>query len=292
MKKAILVFIPLLLIAGLGGTAWRLHRDKTITEQNLAASKAAEDSLRTRFDMALASIVEIQDSLSVIMPSESNVLEVSRNIEQNGAMTASRKDQVLRSISDLNDSIQRSKELIGRLEQRLKDRDMRVATLEKMVANLKRSVAQREEAIAELTHRVESLQGQVTNLQAEVQTGQRQIAEQQQVIEQKRREISTVHYLVNTRKRLQEMGVVQRAGGVLGVGKSSRLSGQFPSSYFADIDTDQQTVLSVNGRKPVVLSGQNNTSYQLVATGEESAELRIVDPQEFRKVRYLVIQVD
>lgn len=292
MKKALMVFLPLLLIAGLGGSVWKLYRTNQATEQQLTATKASEDSLRTRFDMALASIIEIQDSLTVIMPTESNVLSVSRDIEKDGTLTASRKDQVLRSISDLNDSIQKSKDMIGRLEQRLKDRDMRVEALERIVTNLKKTVADREQMVAELNTRVESLKVQVTGLQADVETGNQQIRQQQVVIEDKRREISTVHYVVNTKKALKEQGVIQQSGGLLGLGKSARLSGQFPQRLFVDVDTDVQTVIPVHGRKPVVLSGQSTASYQLIATSLDAAELRITDPQEFRKVRYLVIQVD
>ena len=42
----------------------------------------------------------------------------------------------------------------------------------------------------------------------------------------------------------------------------------------------------------LVLSGQVGTSYQMVPIREDLYQLRITNAAEFRKVRYLVIQVE
>lgn len=294
MKKVLWIVLALLVaaMAGLGYKYTQLKELKLAVDQQYATTKASEDSLRTRFDTALASIAEIQDSLTVILPSESNVLHVSQDVESGGKLTATRKSQVLRTISDLNESIQRSKEMIRRLEQRLKDRDIKIAALERIVAQMKRSVADREQMIAVLTQRLESLKVQVESLKTDVAAGQQQIVEQKQVIEDKRREISTVYYMISTKKRLKELGMIQESGGLIGIGKSARLSGQFPEALFTRVDTDAQTTIPVPGKKPVILSSQSSNSYQLVPLSLESSELRITNAQEFRRVRYLVIQVE
>ncbi len=292
MKRPLLTGLVILAFAALVGSVWILNQRNQNLGQQVAATAAAKDSLSARFDAALVSIAEIQDSLTAILPSEAAVLHVSQDVEQGGPLTASRKDQVLRTISDLNESISRSKEMIRRLEEALQERDLQVASLERLVQNLKKTVAEREQMIQTLTARVETLEVQVASLKTDVETGRQQIAEQQQVIEDKRREISTIYYLVETKKKLKELGVVQESGGLIGIGKSTRLSGQFPERYFTRIDTDAQTTLQVPGRKPVVLSAQNSASYRLVPVRPDLAELRITDPEEFRKVRYLVVKVE
>ncbi len=292
MKRTLLISLAVVVFAGLTTGVLLLNRNNQKLGVKYAASQAAGDTLRMRFDAALVSIAEIQDSLTAILPSESAVLNVSQDVEHGGPLTASRKDQVLRTISDLNASISRSKEMIKRLEETLKERDVRVASLERIVANLKKTVADREKMIQDLTERVEALEGQVSVLRADVESGRQQIAEQEQVIEAKRREISTIYYLVETKKKLKELGVVRDSGGLIGIGKSTRLSGQFPERFFTRIDTDAQTVLQVPGKKPVVLSGQNSASYQMVPIRPDLAELRITNVPEFRKVRYLVVKVE
>ena len=290
MKKTLLITLGFVVLAGLTGTIWTLKKQSDDMKLKYAASQASGDSLRTHFDAALVSIAEIQDSLTAILPSESAVLDVSHDIEQSGQLTASRKDQVLRSISDLNSSIQKSKEMIRQMEQNLKDRDVHVASLERVVSNLKKTVADRERMIASLNERVENLQVQVAGLTTDVEVGKQQIAQQEQVIETKRREISTVYYMVSPKKTLKELGVIRESGGVIGFGKSARLSGQFPEGAFSALDTDVQTTIPLTGKKPVVLSGQSSTSYEIIPISEQTSELRIINPEEFRKVRYLVIQ--
>lgn len=291
MKRTVLISLAAIVVVGMAAWVWTLSRDKKTVEGQYAMAVASGDSLRTSFDVALASIAEIQDSLTAVLPSESSVMHMSDDVEKGGPLTASRKDQVLRSISDLQGSIQRSKDMIHALEQRLDEREVRIASLEKIITGLKRTVNEREQMVASLNERVGSLQVQVTQLKTDVAAGQEHIRTQEQVIETKRREISTVYYVVDTNNNLKDAGVVRNSGGVIGIGKSAKLTGQFPQQVFATVDTDMQTTIQVPGKKPVVLSGQSSASYQIVPVTEQMSELRITNPEEFRKVRYLVIQV-
>ena len=291
MKRTVWISLAAVLAVAMSAWVWNLSKEKKTVEGQYAQAVATGDSLRTSFDVALASIAEIQDSLTAILPSESSVMKMSDQVETGGPMTASRKDQVLRSISDLQGSIQRSKEMIAGLETRLGEQDVKIGSLEKIISGLKRTVSDREHMIAGLNNRVESLTVEVTNLKTDVAAGQEQIRTQQQVIEDKRREISTVYYVVDTKKNLKASGVVASSGGLIGIGKSTKLTGQFPQQVFNRVDTDVQTTIQLSGKKPVVLSGQSSASYEIVPVTEMMSELRIVNPEEFRKVRYLVVQV-
>ena len=291
MKRTIGISLAAILVVALSAWVYTLAKEKKAVEGQYVAAVASGDSLRTSFDVALASIAEIQDSVTAILPSESSVMKMSDQVETGGPMTASRKDQVLRSISDLQGSIQRSKEMIAGLETRLGEQDVKIGSLEKIISGLKRTVSDREHMIAGLNNRVESLTVEVTNLKTDVAAGQEQIRTQQQVIEDKRREISTVYYVVDTKKNLKASGVVASSGGLIGIGKSTKLTGQFPQQVFNRVDTDVQTTIQLSGKKPVVLSGQSSASYEIVPVSEMMSELRIVNPEEFRKVRYLVVQV-
>jgi hypothetical protein len=145
--------------------------------------------------------------------------------------------------------------------------------------------------IRTLSARVDSLKVRVARLETDVAVGNERIQEQKTVIEEKRREISAVAYIIGSRKRLKLLGLLEESGGFIGIGKTSQLSGKFPLEYFTVIDTDAERTIRVAGKEPTVLSGQNRSSYQLVPVTEDWSELRITDPGEFRKVRYLVIQV-
>ena len=264
MKRTVWISLAAVLAVAMSAWVWNLSKEKKTVEGQYAQAVATGDSLRTSFDVALASIAEIQDSLTAILPSESSVMQ---------------------------GSIQRSKEMIASLEVRLGEQDVKIESLEKIISGLKRTVNDREHMIASLNTKVESLNVEVASLKTDVATGQAQIASQQQVIEDKRREISTVYYVVDTKDNLKDAGVVKSSGGVIGIGKTTKLTGQFPQQVFNPVDTDMQTTIQLSGKKPVVLSGQSATSYQIVPVNEQLSELRIVNPEEFRKVRYLIVQV-
>jgi uncharacterized coiled-coil protein SlyX len=292
MKKALLAGVAVLAIVALAVTAFMIHRKYEESQRQYASTKAAEDSLRTRFDNAVAAIAEIQDSLTTVLPSETAVMNLSRDIERGSRLAKPMNERMLQSISDLKRGIQDSKRMIQRLEKRLKDGDIKIASLERLIENLKRGVGDRETMIRLLSARVDSLKVRVASLETDVAVGNERIQAQKQVIEDKRREISTIAYIIGTRKRLKLLGLLEESGGFIGIGKSTQLSGKFPVEYFTTIDTDTERTIRVAGKRPIVLSAQNRSSYQIVPVTEEWSELRLTDPAEFRKVRYLVIQVD
>jgi predicted nucleic acid-binding Zn-ribbon protein len=291
MKKALLAGIAVVAILVLAVTAFGIQKRFEESQRRYASTKAAEDSLRTRFDNAVAAIAEIQDSLAGVMPSETQVMNLSRDIERGSRLAKPMNERMLQSISDLKRGIQDSKRMIQRLEKRLKDSDVKIAGLERLIENLKRGVGDREMMIRTLSARVDSLKVRVARLETDVAVGNERIQEQKTVIEEKRREISAVAYIIGSRKRLKLLGLLEESGGFIGIGKTSQLSGKFPLEYFTVIDTDAERTIRVAGKEPTVLSGQNRSSYQLVPVTEDWSELRITDPGEFRKVRYLVIQV-
>jgi hypothetical protein len=120
MKKALLAGIAVVAILVLAVTAFGIQKRFEESQRRYASTKAAEDSLRTRFDNAVAAIAEIQDSLAGVMPSETQVMNLSRDIERGSRLAKPMNERMLQSISDLKRGIQDSKRMIQRLEKRLK----------------------------------------------------------------------------------------------------------------------------------------------------------------------------
>ncbi len=82
--------------------------------------------------------------------------------------------------------------------------------------------------------------------------------------------------------------MVVAKGGFLGMGKTLQITGHLDESLFKRLDTDQDRLVSAPSAKVQVLSAQPTSSYEL-AVGADRTELHILDPQEFRKVKHLVI---
>ncbi len=288
-----IVTVVALIAVGVLSVGLLLTQRKYQTTQTLyTLTRASEDSLRAHYAAAVDAIVEIQDSLAAIMPSEAQVLHLSESIGDEQKIRRTRRDDIMQQIGDLRTGIQNGKAMIRRLEDRLKESETRIAGLEKLVDNLKRMVSAREEMVATLTARVESLQQEVTTLKADVAVRDQTIDEQHQAITARDRELSTIYYLTGKRKNLQQLGVVAASGGFLGLGQTSRLTGEIDPRFFTPFDTGRERVLRIPGKKPVVLTAQAQSSYTIVSSSPDWHELRIIDPEEFRKVRYLVVQVE
>jgi hypothetical protein len=255
-----------------------------------AESRLAEEAVREQFNAALESIAEVQDSLAAIAPAEAHLMEMSRAAELGTQVTGTQKERMLSSIADIKTSIRNTRERVRDLERSLESSHTEVAGLRKIIEGLKRSVAEKEAAIQQLSGMVDSLVVTVAGLRADVRRDQETIVAQQQVIEERRQEIGTVYYIIGTKRDLKSRGIVTERGGIIGIGKSVHLSGSFPADGFVALDTDHATEIAIAGREPQVLSSQNEASYELQA-GEGGSTLRILDPREFRKVKYVVIMV-
>jgi hypothetical protein len=58
MKKAVLVSLVAVVVVGMAAWVWTLRQQKGVVEGQYARAVATGDSLRTSFDVALASIAE------------------------------------------------------------------------------------------------------------------------------------------------------------------------------------------------------------------------------------------
>ena len=287
MRKPMMVTMVGLIVLLLAGTGF-LYQKYRQTAADFAATKASEESVQNRYSEAINSIAQIQDSLSAIVLTDTTTA-LQGGLEAEQKLTAARGDETLDRIAVLKAGVERTKQRIVQLESSLKKSGVKVAGLQKMIANLKLTVTEKEQQIAALAGQVDSLQTTVTGLTAEVQTNQQTIQTQQVNLEEKRRELGTIYYVIGTKRDLTQSGVVVAQGGVLGLGKTLKPSGQFDANVFTALDTDEQTVVAIPAAKAQVLSAQPTSSYQLMITEAKTVELRIIDPREFRKVKHLVI---
>jgi len=286
VRRTGVIVLTLVALALMGSTAvlYSKYRKSSDAYDQLSSD---ETNTRIRYSQAIGEIATIQDSLDTIVLGETPLQSGTSTSEMNLPPTS--KEQVLQRIATLRAGLERTKERIEDLDARLKHEGVRIAGLQKMIGGLKKTAAEKEIEIAGLTAQVDSLHTQVATLNTDVETKQQTIDTQTQQITDKQHELATIYYTIGKKKDLMHNGVVVAEGGVLGMGKTLKPSGQVNESSFTPLDTDQETVIQIPAGKAQILSQQAPASYTLTSTGKESMELRITDPKEFRKVRHLVI---
>lgn len=287
MRKPVLYsFIAalVLLLAG-GGVAFFKYRQ---ADSDYRAMKAMEAETRSRYGDAINEIAMIQDSLNAIVLGDSTAQLLPADLQAERRLMETRGDIALARIAVLKAGIERTKQRIQELDQTLKKSGVRIEGLERMVSNLRGSVARKEQEIAALTGERDQLQTRVTGLTEEVAVREDSIAAQAEALEQRRREISTVWYVIGTKKELTSAGLAVARGGILGIGRTIEPSGHFDPSLFTAMDTDHQQVIRIPARRAQLVSAQPASSYALQPV-EGGLELVILDPVAFRHVKHVLI---
>jgi chromosome segregation ATPase len=287
MRKPVLfaLIAAIVVLLGAGGVYFQKYRQ---ADAAYTAMKAQDEETRDRYGNAIGEIAMIQDSLNALVMGESATELVPNDLQVERHLTETQGDIALARIAVLKAGIERTKQKIQDLDASLKKSGVRMAGLQKMVANLRKSVAEKEDQVALLTSQVGELQTQVTGLTETVEQNQDSLYAQAQVIEQKRRELGTVYVLIGSKRELTTSGAVVAKGGLFGIGKTLEPSGKVDESMFTALDTDQEQVIRIPAAKAQILSPQPVASYVLEPAGTETL-LRITDPQEFRKVKHVLI---
>ena len=104
--------------------------------------------------------------------------------------------------------------------------------------------------------------------------------------------MNTAYWAFGTKKELAEKNVIEKEGGVLGLGETLTLKKDFNRDYFQKVDIREFKQLTLNAKKAEVLANRPADSYHL--TGTNTVEDLVIDkPNEFWQAsKYLVVVVD
>jgi seryl-tRNA synthetase len=186
---------------------------------------------------------------------------------------------------------------VGELEKKLKSSKYKNAEYVKVIEGLKKRIEEQNQQIeslqkelAEKNIMIQGLNEDVKSLSANVDTLKSLSSEQKKKIENQTQSLNTVYYVVGTSKELKEHGVVDRSGGFIGMGKTSKLSTSINTDYFTKIDLTKVTKIPVQSDKAVVISSHPDGSYSFEGS-KPIQNLVVSDPQKFWSLsKYLVIE--
>jgi len=281
--------IALILLLGLIGVSFYLvntiQHNKALEMQNQEMNQSFEEATRT--------IADIQSSLDAISPDM--LKRITSNPEVPDTSITDKKSNIINSISQLNNQMQSYKDRIAELERKLNSSDVRFRGLQVLVQKLKESLTQKEELIAELSGQINVLNQTIVSERethkGEIRQKDEAISEKENVIKDQLAKLNTMYYIVGSQKELLEKGVIERTGGVLGLGKVVKIKANFRTDQFTRLslaDT-QQITIPQNLARIAILSSQNQSSYSLSAESPTSTTLKVTDPETFSQVRYLII---
>lgn len=252
------------------------------------------------------------DSLQAIVDSKDNeinaLFDVLNEIESNLSEISSRYSQVstLRQQNPERNRGQITDQLAG-IEALLAKNKEKIASLNSKISSLGQENSTLQEFIDQLNKRVEDQEQQINNLMSELAISKNTIQELSENVSEltasnqekddyiayQTEEANKAYYIVGTYSELKELGIVNKSGGFIGIGKKQQASENMDVSHFQTIDRTKVTTITVNQRKAQIISKHPEGSYELVMDENDSktvAYLTIKDVNAFwRFTKYLVI---
>lgn len=259
----------------------------TQENQQLREKGFEKDSTITEF---FASMNQIKENLDMI--------KAKQNIISEGTTDkAELKSDVRASIENdlelINRLMEDNRRRINTLNRNLRESNTRLAEFESIIALLNDNVQEKDLEIINLRDNLAKLNVSVEVLTANVDRLENENREKAQVIDQKIEQLNTAYYVMGTRKELEEKNVIDRRGGLLGMGRTTVVTSDVPRDHFTRVDLTQLKEVKIHGKNPVIISTHPQDSYKIEPMDDQTANLKINNADKFwTSTRYLVVRVD
>ena len=256
---------------------------------SLEALTVKKDSSITIF---LNDFTDIQVRLDSIKKMET-VLDVSGSEK---GIKSNQKEKILVDIATINGLLKDNKESIANLKRRLRNSGLKSGKLEALVNDLEKrsnsledNLKQRDTQIAQLNKKIgeqvkdiESLDGQIVEIEEKSELMKEQLQIQEATL-------NKGYYAVGTVHKLKDEGVVEKEGGILGIGSVPVMSNDFAQNEFSKVDIRNFHYLPLDSRKAKVISVHPADSYHLSGSADRDT-LYVDNPGEFWSAsKYLVV---
>jgi chromosome segregation ATPase len=228
----------------------------------------------------VSSFNEIQENLNAIKEKEKIISKVTSDGD-----VKSKEDQIKEDIQSIYDLMAKNKDRIGSLSKKLKNSKLKIEGLEKMIENMQATLNLKDSEIEELKTKIEGLNVELSSLTTNYKAVENESNQKTEII-------NTAFYAIGTAKELKENNVITKEGGIIGLGKTTKLSSDFNKEYFTKINIEKTTSINLGAKKIKMLTTHPSNSYKLV--GEKPIEkLEITNTKEFWSAsKYLVIILD
>lgn len=218
---------------------------------------------------------------------------ISLSTDKRSELKLDQKARINSEIVAINNLMDTNRKRIANLNQKLKGSAHKNAELEKTIVFLNEQLVQKESELVQLNKQLSSLNIQVAQLQTSVETLVGENAAKAQNIAEKTIELHTAYYVIGKSKELQVSKIIDRKGGVLGMGKTSLLNSNPDKSKFTKIDYTLVDKIEINSDGVKIVTAHPADSYTLEKDGKDKGlvkNLVITNPDKFWSAsKYLVI---
>ena len=217
---------------------------------------------------------------------------ITMNTEQKGEFKANQKEKINASIAAINNLMDENRKTLADLNKKYKGSANKNKQLEKIIATINGQLAQKETELTALNEKLNSLNVQVVQLETSVTSLTQENISQTQAINEKTAAMHTAYYIVGKTKDLEKAKIIDRKGGLLGIGKTSQMNSDINNSMFTKIDYTEISNIQVNAEAKIITNHPTD-SYSLDKDAKNKdmvKNVNITNPDKFwSESKYLVI---
>lgn len=280
MKKLLLVLfiVPFFFACKEDGPVVDPVKDSLTDETQRLGGINADQAMA--LDSFFRAMNDIQSNLDEIREKEKMIAK-----DTSSGDVGSRKDKITSDIQAIYDLMVLNKQRLASAKKSLKNANLQIASMQLTIDNLNATLVQREGEITSLKDELEKKNLELSNLSMNYQ-------ELQQDSDAKQEMLNTAYYAYGTDKELQTQGIITKEGGLIGIGKTQKLSENLNTEYFTKVDITRVFEVQLSSKSAKLLSTHPAGSYKIEGEDGRADKLVITDADKFWSVsKYLVIVV-
>lgn len=267
-------------------------------EQEIATLQQENEELRQQAiekDNSLGeffeSMAQIRDNLNEIKVRQNLIAAETRDRDGVGQDVRQQIDSDLNMISELMEDNRRR---IARLNRQVRESNVKIEEFEVLVASLNNEIEDRNVEISVLRDNLSQLNIHNEALASTIEQLETENVYRQNVIDEKVHQLNTAYFVYGTRRQLQEQEIIDRQGGILGLGRTTVVNPGASREYFTRVDITQLDKVQIPASKLKLVSVHPADSYMVEVDEEEKvAEIVIENPEKFwSNTRYLIVSID
>lgn len=297
MKRLFIIILIILFFAACNENQTSEPVSQTRLEKENRELKE-EIAKRDRFiKTAMKIIREVDESLEQVNNTHITLIEESHEMKTNQkARWKEIGSHMLNEIETMNEYLKKSKNKILSLETQLSDYKKKFNDFNLIVRSLKNAILQKQEAIDSLKKEIKQHMEKIAELRKEISAKDETIYEQDQIIGTQEEmiagissKLNTRYFIIGTKRRLKQEGIIQKKGGVLGMGTTWVLSPSLKNCKFKCIDKSHPTII-VGAKVKQILPERDKRSYDIANIKDGTASVLVIyKPDIFWQSRYLAI---
>lgn len=292
MKKSLFILLPMC-------TLMLVSCNKGVSAEEQALQQANDSlrqvnaEIRNYYEEMIGFITEIDADMQSIKSAENFVIEQSADT---GDISVSAQSRIKKDIELMSNTLQRNRERIAELEQKLRSSNANSAALRKSIELLKAQIAEKDALIVELQEslaardvRINELDQAVSNLSTQVTDLTNVAQNQASVIATQDVALNEVYYIYAYTEQLRENNIFT-GGGIFS--KTKVLKENFNRDAFTKADRRKLSSIFLESKKVKVCTNHPTDSYELVQDAEGFYTLNILDADNFWSLtHYLVVEL-